>query len=290
MEGSNPTTTAPANANPLANPAGEAATPTAQMTKEAAQEAIRRHKLKVDGMEVEVDDNELKRGYAHQTAASKRMNEGIAMQKQAREFIEMLQNEDTFFEVARKLGKDPRELAEKFLVSQIQDEIDDPRDVELRKTNKKLKQFEEMEQQRKTQAEQAEQAELQKRWGQKYSTDFVEALKETRLPATKSVVKSMASYIRKSIDIGYQMTAHEAAKLVREDRLLDQRQLFQDSDGETLVNLLGEDLANKIRKYDTSRVKSPEANMIKAPPQGKPRTRETRKPMTSREWREFNRS
>ena len=33
------------------------------ITKEEAREAIRKHKLKVDGEDIEVDDEEMKRGY-----------------------------------------------------------------------------------------------------------------------------------------------------------------------------------------------------------------------------------
>jgi hypothetical protein len=102
----------------------------------------------------------------------------------------------------------------------------------------------------------------------------------------------MAKYIKRATEIGFKMTASEAAKLVKEDILTKQKALVGDLDGDALINYFGEDVANKIRKWDTSRVKTPEAN-LKTPVQTMERKpTERNKPtkrMSSTEWREFNR-
>jgi len=51
--------------------------------KKAEQKALAKYKVKVDGEELEVDENELKRSYAHAKAAAKRMEEAAEMRSKA---------------------------------------------------------------------------------------------------------------------------------------------------------------------------------------------------------------
>ncbi len=258
--------------------------------KDAAQEAMRKYKVKVDGQELEVDENELLRGYSHQRAANKILQEGKLARKQAEEFIAMMRDPDKVDEVLKKLGHEPRTLYEKKLVAQLEDEMMDPRDKELKLTKAKLKQIEDMEAQQKAQLEDQRVQVLKDKFAKDYTEQFTQALTETNIPATKGTVAEMAKYIARSAQIGFKMTAQEAAQLVREDIILAQQRLIGDSDGETLIKLLGEDVANKVRKWDTSRLKNPEPARTTPLEQGPPRERKTpHKRMSPSEWREFNR-
>lgn len=264
---------------------------TPESVKEAAQEAIRKYKLKVDGQEVEVDEEELKRGYTHQRAANKKLQEGLAARKQAEEFISMMRDPQKFYETAAKLGHDPRKLAEEYLVRQLEDEMLDPRDKELKEAKSKLKQIEEMEKMQKEAVENQRNEALKAKYAKDYSDQFVSALQETGLPATKPMVAEMAKYIHRSAKLGFKMNANEAAQLVKEDLQMSYQKLVGDTDGEMLLKLLGDDVANKIRKYDTSKLKNPE-NHLKTPQERherKEKTRNTGKRMTPAEWRKFNR-
>lgn len=265
------------------NPVKEAA--------EAAKEAIKRHKVKIEGKEVEVDEAELIRGYAHQKVASRTHHEGMQARKQAEEFVAMMKNPETFYETAKKLGHDPRKLAEEYLVRQLEDELMDPRDKELRDTKSKLKQIEEMESRQKEALEQQRNDVLKQKYAKDFSDQFVSALQETQLPATKPMVAEMAKYVSRAAKLGFEMTPLEAAKLVREDVEGAHKRLIGDADGEVLIKLLGDDLANKVRRYDTQRLKNPEQNLKTPTEQPEPRAKQ--KPhgrrMTSKEWRDYNR-
>ncbi len=103
-----------------------------ETVSEAAKEAMRKYKVKVDGEELEVDEDELKRGYSHQKAANKLFQDAKIARKQSEEFIMMMKDPKKFFETAQKLGHDPRELAEKYLASQLEDELMDPKDKEIK--------------------------------------------------------------------------------------------------------------------------------------------------------------
>jgi hypothetical protein len=263
-----------------------------QDQKEAAREAIRKFKVKVNGQEQEVDENELLRGYSHQQAANKILQEGKAARKQAEEFIAMMKDPSKFYEVAAKLGHNPRELSEKYLVSQLEDEMLDPRDRELRDAKTKLKHIEDMERQQREAVEQQRLNEMKAKYAEDYTQQFTKALETSGLPPTKAMVGEMAKYIARSAKIGFKMTPDEAAQLVREDIQQAHKRLIGDSDGDTLIKLLGEDVANKIRKYDTSKLKDPNQYLQTPKNQEKSESKvrtNSNKRMTPLEWKKFNR-
>lgn len=272
-------------------PGGQTA-PEGNPAKEAAAEALRKFKLKVDGQEVEVDEEELKRGYTHQKAANKKLQEGLKAKKQAEEFISMMKDKGKLFDAIKKLGHDPRALSEEFLASQLEEEMLDPREKELRDAKNRLKAYEELEKKQKEAIQKQREEELRKKYSEDYTTQFVEALKTTGLPPTKPMVAEMAKYIARSAKIGFEMTAQEAAKLVKEDLELAYRNLYGEADAETLVKLLGDQGLQKIRSFDTQRLKDPNQHLQTPKEQGEVnrQRRENVKRMTPQEWRAFNRA
>lgn len=265
---------------------------TSGMTKEEAREAIRKFKVKVDGQELEVDENELVKGYSHQRAANKRMQEAIKVRKQAEDFINMLNDKNKLFDVIKQLGHDPRKLTEEYLASQLEEEMLDPKEREYRNTKAELQKMKELEKMREEEVKKSRIEFLKQKFSENYTQQFTEALQQVKLPAKKHTVAEMAKYIQRAAKLGYEMNALEAAKLVEEDIREAQRALIGDADGEMLIKLLGEDVANKVRKWDTSRVKNPE-QFLKTPEVQAPREerakRTERRPMTQAEWREYNR-
>lgn len=267
---------------------------TKEALKDAAQEAKRR--LKIDNEEI--DEDEVIKIYRqrkqHQQAASRELNEGKAARKQAEDFIAMMRDPQKFYETAKKLGHDPRKLAEQYLVNQLQDEMMDPRDKELRDAKAKLKEIEDLERKQKEAVERQRLEQMKAKFAEDYNKQFIAALEESGLPPTKPMVAEMAKYISRSAKIGFKMTAQEAAQLVKEDLQNAHRRLIGDTDGETLIKLLGEDVANKVRKYDTSKLKDPNQHLKTPSKYDQPEPRTDRgapsKRMSAKEWREYNRS
>lgn len=261
--------------------------------KEAAAEAKR--KLKIG--DEEVDEEEVFKIYkdrkGHQQAANKILQEGKLARKQAEEFLTMMRDPDKFFEVAEKLGHQPRTLAEKKLAAELELELMDPREKEFRAMQKKLAAIEDMEkQQKEAEAKKVHEA-LKSKYHQEYQQQFTEALQAHELPAVAETVADMAKYVQRATKLGFKMTPDEAAQLVKEDLQRRTRSVISKADGEMLLKLLGPEVANKIRTWDTSRVKTPEqflrtpteqADPSSVKPRGTPKKR-----MTPQEWREFNR-
>lgn len=286
-------------AAPAAAPVESAATespgnpaPNSGDIKDAAIEAMKKYKVKVDGQELEVDEGELLRGYSHQKAANKILQEGKKARKQAEEFIAMMKDEGKLFEVIQKLGHDPRKLTEQYLAKQLEEEMLDPREKEFRRAQEELKRYKAQEEQMKAEQQRRLDESLKAKYAKDYSDQFVDALKTSGLPATKPMVAEMAKYVQRAAKIGFKMTPSEAAQLVKEDVQKAVASLTGEADGDTLIKLLGEQVANKVRKWDTSRVKTPD-QVLKTPEQSRnspTRKRESEyKPMSHKEWRNLNR-
>jgi len=287
-----PTSNQPGGPNPGGNGNGSPSHSESAVAQAAAEA---KRKLKIDNEEV--DEEEVIKTYkerkGHQRTANQTLQEGLKAKKQAEEFLKLMKDKGTLVSTLEKLGykkEDLRELSEKFLAGVLEEEMLDPREKELRATKTKLQQYQELEKKQKEEQEKQRDAEMKKKFADDYTKEFVEALKTTNLPPTKAMVAEMAKYIHKAAKIGFQMTAAEAAKLVREDVETHYRHLYGASDPETLVKLVGEEGLKKIREYDTKRLKDPNSVLQTPEIQGeRKQNRDGKQRMTPEEWRKFNR-
>lgn len=263
--------------------------------KEAVAEAKRKLKFKDGDQEVEVDEDEVLKVYKsrkdHQREANKRLQEGQAARKQAEEFLTLMKDPEKFWEIAEKMGHKSRELAEKLMVKQLEDELMDPREKELRDARAKLKQIEDMEKKQKEAIEAKRMEEMKQKYVKDYETQFIDALKTTDLPPTKPMIAEMAKKISQAAKIGYKLTPKEAATLVKEDVQRAQLNLIGNADGETLLKLFGDDVAKKILQARGAKVK--QAGFNNTPEQGQRREIEAAGKsgrMTPEEWARFKRT
>lgn len=278
---------------------GQGSKPAEQSTQDALKEAVteakRKLKIKDGDQEVEVDEDEVLSVYksrkSHQQAANKELQEGKAARKQAEEFISMMRDPEQFWQVAEKLGhKNTRELAEKLLVRQLEDEMMDPRDRELRDAKARIKSIEDMERKQREAVEAKRADEMKQKYVKDYETQFIDALKTTEVPQNKDTIARMAKYISQSAKANFKMTPKEAAQLVKEDIQQAQMRLISETDGEMLLKLLGDETAKKILQARGAQVKQTGFNTPTQ--QGERRIIEKTgegKTMTHKEWREFNR-
>ena len=232
--------------------------------KEAArQEAIRLHKLKVDGQEIEVDDDELKRGYQLSKTGYKRLEEAAALRKQLEGFIGAFQKDPvaTLRQLASQGGKQGtafREAVEKFLYEEMQREQWSPEKRALWEAEQKLaatqREKEALAEQRKRETFEAQ----QKHWAAKYEADITAAISapDVGLPKTPAVVRRMAELMAKSLKLGLDTDPKDIAKLVRQELLEAQKEVLGGLDGEALMKLLGPDLAKRIRAYEVAQLKT----------------------------------
>lgn len=258
--------------------------------KEAQQSFKKKLKLKVDGEEIEdeIDFNDeegLKRKLQLSYAAKKRMEEAKAAKSKAFEIIKAFEEDPA--NVFRKLGPKGREAAERFLLEQIQEEMLDPKDKELRDLKKYKEQVEAEKEQSKKEREKQALAEQEAKYAQEFQKTIIDALGKSGLPKSPEMVKRFARIMQKNLELGLELTADDLVDEVKSDITSIIKSIVGEADGDHLINLFGEDVANKIRKSDIRKLQEKQGQVFqqRSPKQETQTQPKSSKPMTMAEWK-----
>ncbi len=251
---------------------------------------IRKFKVKVNGEEIEVDESELVAGYQTRKAADEKFREAAMSKKQAEEFISLLKTNPKKVLENPALGLDLRQFAEQYLYEQLEKELEEDGLTDDQKELRKYKAIlEEQENQKKAQQQEEEtkQAQaLRDKYTQDYSKQITDALGTSGLPKSEHTVKRMAFYMHQGLQRGINVSASDVVDMVRQDYINEQKSLFGGLDADALIKILGDETANKIRKWDVSRVKGTKSQPKTPDEQGTAKVRETEsKKISKDEWR-----
>jgi len=249
-EGATPVESAAPDQNTEALVEGAEAIPAAEEKKASD---IRKFKLKVDGEEVdeEIDFNDeesMRNKLQLARAAKKRMTESKESTRKAMEIIKAFDNNpETLLE---RLGPKGQEIAEKYLLKKIQDDMLSPEQKELRDLKRENETYKEKN--TREQADKDLQVSQQREadFAKSFQTTIIAAVQKSGLPKSPELVKRMAAKFSQNLEFGLELTPDDLAQEVKNDLLDIVKSLVGDSDGEHLVNMLGKDAANKIRKFD----------------------------------------
>ena len=119
----------------------------------------------------------------------------------------------------------------------------------------KLKKYEEEESQKKQQAEHEENEKMTTQQREYLQTQIIEAIDKSGLPKSKDVVKKIAFYMRQNLINGWDAPMDMIIKQVKADRQSMLRDDVQNSNAEQIIELLGDDVVNKIREHDLKRLR-----------------------------------
>lgn len=247
--------------NPSQNPktpeaSGEGASKDQQPPKEVAEAIQRRlEKVKVGGVEREVDVEELKRRYALEEGANEKFRQAAEIQRQAEEFIAMLKKDPRKVLSHPALGIDLRDFAESVLASHLEQEHLSPEQKRMRDLENQLRERDEADKQRQEQAKLEEYNKLKAEKRAELDSKFTEALNSEGLPRTPYTVRRMAEFWSLNRKHRMGLEPKDIVGLVREDYMQDTQALYGQLDGDTLLAVLGDGIANKIRKADLKRLR-----------------------------------
>lgn len=269
-----------------------------QSDKVVQRKLSKQMKLKIDGEEFienlpfEYDENDktqveyLKRQLQMAKVANKRMNEASTTRKQAEQFIQLLQQDPMKVLSNEKImgQKKFREIAEQFILQQIEEESMSPEERKHKDMEQRLRQYEEQEKQIKAKEEADQAQKLEEHYAQQFQKVIIEGLNESGLPKNPFTVKRMAELMQKNLQHGLELEPKHLAQLVKEDYQRELASIIGGANADQLLSLFGEETANKIRKHDLEKLKSgnlqPKNNQQEIKRDNPPKT------MTMSEWRE----
>ena len=238
--------------------------------EEKIKEAVEKYTLKIDGKEVHVESqDELVKLAQLGLAGHKRMQEAARMTKdaqtriaQSEKLLEMLKNDPKSIIMHPELGIDPetiKKFAEEYLSGEIEKAQMTPEQRRLKELEEKLAAKEAEEKKREEEARQAEYEKLTSQYEAQYEKEIPDALQKAGLPTTPKTVAQVAHYLSTALEMGYELPISEAARRTKQDFIDWQKELYGSVGEDKILELLGEDVASKIRKADVSRFKVKDA-------------------------------
>jgi hypothetical protein len=215
--------------------------------------AKKQYKLMIDGKEsVEdfdpSDDEAVRKELQLSRAAKKRMAEAVAEKRKAFEIVKAFEQDPE--SMLKRLGPKGREIAEKYLLAQINDDMLSPEAKELRDLKQENETYKQKEAREKQEREQAAATAKENEYAQSFQKTIIDALSKSGLPKTPELVKRMASVMSKNLELGLELTPDDLVAEVKSDLSGLLKSIIGDAEGEQLVAMFGVDVANKIRRHD----------------------------------------
>ena len=201
-------------------------------------------------------------------------------EKLVKEIAEMIQTNP--FELLKRAGYDPRQLAEEYLTQAIEEDMLPENEKELRKVRYEK---EELERQYKEELSRREQEQMDvaiQQAQQEISNNIIDALENSSLPKSPEVVKRIANYMLIAEQKGINVNPKQVIPLVEEDFRNLNSQILRSLDPTKRISYIGEDLLKQIRQDDLARLKTSQSQSSQSVPKSK---QPTNKKITKEEWR-----
>ena len=201
-------------------------------------------------------------------------------EKLVKEIAEMIQTNP--FELLKRAGYDPRQLAEEYLTQAIEEDMLPENEKELRKVRYEK---EELERQYKEELSRREQEQMDiaiQQAQQEISNNIIDALENSSLPKSPEVVKRIANYMLIAEQKGINVNPKQVIPLVEEDFRNLNSQILRSLDPTKRISYIGEDLLKQIRQDDLARLKTSQSQASQSVPKSK---QPTNKKITKEEFR-----
>lgn len=227
--------------------------------KPKAKAPPKMRKVKVDGKEEFVNEDDVWRDFQKYRAGEKRLQEAAKLRQETEDRLSKLKEDP--YSVLAELGLDPSELSENWLRKKLEEELDfDPKDREMKELQKRLAEYEARDKQAKEEAEMTEREKFIESRKEALSKTLAEAMESTLLsqhPETSAaLLREMALYMRAAKEQGEDVSPAELAQHIESNRFRQFHTLANQFEGQQLIDFLGKDVINKIRKADLESLRS----------------------------------
>lgn len=224
-----------------------------KLSPQQIERLLKSHKFKVsvDGEDAELGYDDLIKVRGLEKSYTRKFQE-ISQEKDAlSQFLSSAkENPRMVFDLATKLGHDPKQLAKDLIWEEIQYEKMSPVEKELlaerrekQALTEKLKKYTETEEQTKKQA-------LSSRYEQEIEQDVMSALKLSKLKPTPKTVARIAEVFQHGFRAnGQRLTPEQAAKIVRQTTDQDFSDFAENTSGEEFYERLPKTTQKAIKDY-----------------------------------------
>lgn len=249
----------------------------------------KRYKVKVDGQEMDVPEEELLRGYQTRAAAAKRFEEFAKAKKAFEEqqaATKKRLEDPRIVAAAQEWGVEPEEAA---AILRVQDLVKrEQMSPEARALADERKRREDLERKFK-EAEEAKSQEQQQRevsvHMERLNKEIVEAAKDVGLPANPEVGRLMLGHMQTLAKAGLPFDAKESARYAMESARSISQTFLKGMNDEQLESFLTKPVIDRILARSVQRAKGQVGAVPQAAPPAPTPEPAQRRPLTIEEWR-----
>ncbi len=207
----------------------------------------RMYKVNVDGQESEVDESELLRGYSHNKAAEKKMQEAANSRKEAETVLRMFKEDPK--QAFKILGADARAFAEMIINDELTEAMLSPEQRELRDYKRDLEKYQNSEKQAREEYEKEQYDAGMAQYTEQIQSQIITSLGSAGLPNTDRTIGRMAHYMQAAIAAGYEnVTPADVIEHVKNDYIADFKSFMGGMTEDQIEMFLGADVMRKAAK------------------------------------------
>ncbi len=208
----------------------------------------RKFKLKAQGREMELSEEELLKHASMGLSAQEKWQEAATLRKQNEAFLRELKTNPLSILQNPALGIDMQNIAMEYLAKQIDQELLSPEERRIREMEQELDGYRSKSKAEQERLQQEQAAKADQEWAQNTKASVVDGLKSSGLPYTQFTWNSTLQYMAAAIDAGYEdVTPDQVMHLVKRDYQQAFESFYQ-LPPEELLQHLGEQNINKIQQ------------------------------------------
>lgn len=218
------------------------------------------YEVKVNGKVVKMTRDEVISHASMSHAAQSKFEEAAKTRKQVEKIISTAKSNpiQALMDPSLGLTKDQiRDAFEKWYTAEyIEPETLSPDQRKMKELEQKLRKYEQDEQEKLLRSQQEQEEQLTNKQREYLQNQIIEAMDKSGLPKTKFLAGRMAFYMRENLKNGWEAPIEMIVSQVKKERQAMMSDLVSHSEGESLIQMLGDEVVNKIRQHDLKQLRS----------------------------------
>ncbi len=230
-----------------------------QTQSSGTQSAPEMFEVKVNGRTVKMSRQEVLEHASLSHAANQKFDEASKMRKEFEESKSKYSKDPVkaFLDFAKDLppAEKRKALEEFYMREYIEPENMTAEQKKLKAYELKVQEYEAREKEKAEKEEADKSSKLVEQQRDYLQNQIIEALETSNLPKSKDTVKRIAFYMRQNLMNGWDAPMDMIIRQVKNERQSSIRDEIQTSSAEQILELLGDEVVNKIRRYDLQKLR-----------------------------------
>lgn len=217
-------------------------------------------------------------------AGQKALQERAELDQTLKAIQNLIENDPA--ELFRRAGKDPDAFAEERLQQRLAEMQMTPEQKEVEKIKREHAEMQKFIKEQNAAVEQQQMTAKEQQYAQQIDDELTAAFKSSGLPKTRLYVQQAAAIARGAALRGEDMSLAQAVEIVKERYPEEMRESLSVREAKEIDELLGPDIAKKLRAYYVQQLQSPPSEPPKRTAQTNVESRnKPARMITEREWR-----